>query len=221
MRRFLQQGYRWRILDDSNAIHRGHIFCGPNFIRGANCPNCKKPLLLFALFDTTDAVFKDKSFLPRSLPLLFCWTCIYAQDTSYYRIRGSTEIELLYCLQGKKEASFPYKDYPVFFPRGIIMLEQIDSREQEEISQINIGILADGDAQFIPETPAHRLGGELYYIQAPRDKICLLCGSEMSMLATVGNTALGGARFTRDDFTLVHFLVCENDWVIASHQECT
>ena len=52
-----------------------HRFCGPPRTKGAECPNCRKPLLHFLTIDTTDAVPETPFQLPHFIPLLFCWTC--------------------------------------------------------------------------------------------------------------------------------------------------
>ena len=60
--------------DQLNVLHH-HVFCGPNNIPGAWCPNCDKPLLNILDLDTSDPRLELGTALPSSLPLLCCWTC--------------------------------------------------------------------------------------------------------------------------------------------------
>src|SRR5581483_10617814 len=59
---------------------RPHVFCGSNEIAGAECPNCRKPLLRIASFLTAALPFSLGDTPPSYIHLLYCWQCAIPYD---------------------------------------------------------------------------------------------------------------------------------------------
>lgn len=60
--------------DKQANVSYDHYFCGPNYAKGAMCPNCEQPLLLFLTIDTHDPRLSIANG-PSHLPLVYCWSC--------------------------------------------------------------------------------------------------------------------------------------------------
>jgi len=80
--------------DMFNSSYR-HVFCGPNEISGAWCPNCNKPLLKLLDLDTSDPRLELGSGTPLRLPLLYCWTCNICEiaKSAYFAGVGDMDID--------------------------------------------------------------------------------------------------------------------------------
>ena len=70
-----------------------HWLGGAVDLQGANCPNCKIPLVLHWDINCRDPRFRRNKFGPLDrLPLLFCWSCV---DDIGYRITDRGRIKIL------------------------------------------------------------------------------------------------------------------------------
>jgi hypothetical protein len=112
----------------------GHTFCGENRIKGADCPNCRRPLLVFFYLDTGDRRLNLTAW-GRIVPLLFCWRCELAHGVFQYRVHNGA-VEHLRFRTGAGDPDFPYPDYPEYFPGHTASLNTIDPDRQRIISSV-------------------------------------------------------------------------------------
>ena len=199
-------------VDFRSALHEqipfNHVFCGPQDLSGAICPNCHKPLLRFLALDTADPSLELQECSASVVSLLFCWTCNVAQSEFFYQIGQGKAVNLLRCGGGGVETDFPYEDYPVFFPGAPVVLRPIGAESQDVSTQLNAG---DGYSQ---------VGGKPYLLQGGRPLRCIICGLKMPILASIGNDCLDerGLVGSSDVQVLYHF--CHQCCVVGAYQEC-
>ena len=200
-----------------------HIFCGPNDILGAFCPNCHRPLLLLLSLDTKDyRLYLLAVPFPR-LFLVFCWTCELSQKLFYY-VQNAQGIDILDYRKGQSYDDFPYRNYPVYFPKANAVLEQIPNGDQEIIRMLNRDAIDSWEViRSRPDLakPRHQVGGEPYLVQQNvYDEIrCLICGKSMPFLAAIGDEALDGIGFTGNEFVQVLFHFCRKCNLVAAYQQ--
>lgn len=218
-------GYFVSLQNDTVRIDQEwhHIFCGPNDVLGAFCPNCQRSLLSLLSLDTRDhrLYFREAPF-PR-LSLMFCWTCELSQKLFYY-VQNAEGIDILEYRKGQSYDDFPYEDYPLYFPKANAMLEQIPTEDQEIIKRLNrdaIDVWEVNRSRPDLARPRHQVGGEPYLVQQNiEDEIrCLICGENMPFLATVGDQAPDGMRFTGNEFVQVLFHCCRKCNLVAAYQQ--
>ncbi len=124
----LLPGYRVKVARKSNYDHwQG----GPAYHEGAACTKCKRALLLLWDFNAKDPRFVvDGRPLFKSLkrlPLYYCWTCVSDID---YRVVAPDRIEVLK-MEGRRQGKdFPYKNFPLEFPKQPIVLQRLSTLPQ-------------------------------------------------------------------------------------------
>jgi hypothetical protein len=124
------QGY-WLRTPSSLSVAPRHHLCGETACTGAECPNCKKPLLTLLTLDANDDVLLLREIGLSRLPVLFCWTCPIAQADFPYRLKsGGAQVELLAFASGPPELDFPYPEYPRSFPAHPVQLVPLSDEEQ-------------------------------------------------------------------------------------------
>src|SRR6266571_7451534 len=201
-----------------------HISCGPHRVPGADCPNCKRPLLRFLALDTRD----PRLYLPgtrfRLLSLLYCWRCPVAREIFSYRLLDAGEVTLLRYVQGPPEDDFPYEDYPDFFPQAPARLVQITGEAQEVLRQQNSGrrvqsALAWNNPELLE--PRHQYGGEPLLLQQDTEYRveCPVCGEPMPFLANIGADCLDPRGFVDDEFVQVLYHYCPGCQAVAAFNE--
>ena len=185
-----------------------HVFCGPQELDGAICPNCHKPLLRFLALDTADPRLDMQECSVSVVSLLFCWTCNVAQSEFFYQIRRDGSIKLLRYGGGGVEIDFPYEDYPVFFPGAPAVLRPIEAVPRNEL------------ARFHASYESSQVGGEPYLLQGGHPLRCLLCGVDMPFLASISDDCLDerGLVGSTDVQVVYHF--CRECCVVGAYQEC-
>ncbi|MGB5618431.1 MAG: hypothetical protein WBM78_16420 [Desulfobacterales bacterium] len=222
----LPQGYWIKKHTEANGnIKLNHYFCGQHNVKGASCPNCKKPLLRFLslnLEDTRLVKLKNSEF--NSISLFFCWTCKIAQNEFYYQIIDNVKIKLIRYTSGGVDKDFPYKNYPIYFPLNHAKLIELSDLEQETISKINADEIKPSEVRKIDKNlsiPQHQIGGEPYLPQQELDKlICPKCSNDMPFFVSIGNDSWGDKRFTSNDYVEVVYYYCERCSIIGSLQQC-
>lgn len=241
----LPQGY---FLEYSPANKKSkHLFCGEHAIKGADCPNCDKPLHRFTSLDLNDKKLDIPIKGLTKLHILYCWRCNVAQDEFFYKLIGDNEIKLLKYGKGieqipfffdelgdkekeewrkkdEDEEDFPYDDYPDFFPGAGISLKKIPKRIQEYLTRFN----SDGD--FYPDRgdeareydiPKHQIGGEPYLVQCDyTPSKCPECQVQMPLLATIGDDCLDERGFGGNTFAQVIYGMCVKCKIISAYQQC-
>jgi hypothetical protein len=113
---YLKHGYRVRAVE--GFADGDHWQGGPAYHRGADCPVCKRPLLLLWDINCADPRFQDEpkpifSKLQR-LPLYYCWKCV---ATLSYQVSSSDSIRIVSHAGDYQGDEFPYPNYPTAFPR--------------------------------------------------------------------------------------------------------
>ena len=199
-----------------------HALCGPQHINGAVSPNSGLPLLLVASLDTADARLGISNLKLDTLHLLYSWTCGISADVFSYR-ESSKGLEIIRYTKGPTQASFPYENYPPFFPRVGVDLKALTSDEQAIIERANrreSGALALA-RQFRLAVPRSQVGGEPRLMQWPlRACHCPICGDAMPLLASIGNQTGSALGFTDNDFVQTVFFLCDTCTVVTAYNMC-
>ena len=200
-----------------------HFLCGKHAVKGAECPNCKKPLLLYFQFDLHDPrlTLKNREF--SLLKLFFCWRCELACHPFIYKVIGDDEIRIIEFSEGAVETDFPYDNYPDFFPQERVDLIQLSSKEQSIIHAINpMSDERDFDLSYENsdlDVPRHQFGGEPYLFGWHETK-CPECRRNMSFFAALGDRAGGGMSFVKNEFVQVVFQFCGQCCMVGVYQTC-
>lgn len=215
--RHLERGYYWSLRLAPEASLPKHIFCGPNEIDGAECPNCHKGLLCVAKLDSSDARLRLGSTAPLVIPLLFCWTCAWAEEASSYHVLPSGAVQILRVREGGPYSSYPYEDYPPSFPLAYIELQPMPEEDLLENEAVNLG--KQEQLERLDFFPRSQVGGEPCFLQGYRPEFCPVCGDELAFLASVSDDTVDGKGFTGSEFSLMHFVICTAHWTIASYSE--
>jgi len=223
----VQQGYFLKpIAGGSAASH--HRFCGAHDLRGAQCPNCKKPLLRFLSLDLSQTPFTVET-TQTHLHLLYCWRCKVSQRHFSYRILSADEIHILKYQPGESYDDFPYEDYPDYFPAGTIEFEAVREDEQlilEKINNddINIYHYEDGRYKYLNK-PHHQIGGmpklmQVDYWQNWITTLCPCCGGTMPFFAAIADNCLDSRGFTDNAFVEVLYMFCPTCAVFTAFNIC-
>lgn len=201
----------------------GHRFCGEHSIPGAQCPNCRKPLLRMLTLDTADRRIGLQGLAVRNLHLLFCWTCNLAQGETAYQVLPDGGVRFVKHRRGGVARNFPYPNYPRFFPGCRFVPEPVPAAESRILGKLTSGELRSIDLRKADRhlaTPRHQIGGQPYFLQGPPSAECPRCNGPMSFLASVGDETLDKAGFTGNSFVQVLFLLCRKDLIVTTLQQC-
>jgi hypothetical protein len=218
-------GY-WLNFTPPSSAHL-HELCGPNAIPGADCPNCKRPLLKVAVFSAGDpAVALDPTRIP-SLPLLYCWTCSIPYGEFRYSIEPEGSVRILTLLDSYEGAfgpDGPYDGYTGQFPSTSFCLEP-----QSEEEQRSLRARSEGAEEELPselDSPRHQVGG-YPMIYNPQSDICPQCGKDMPIFAVIADNTRGNgdAKSVSESFvdnSGVHtvFLLCRSCSVVSVYHSC-
>lgn len=216
------QGY-WLRIHRNHPARARHYLCGETTCVGAECPNCRKPLLTLLTLDAHDDLLLLQDTGLSHLRILFCWTCPIAQGDFCYRLGSAGErIELLSYTQGPREVGFPYADYPSSFPALATFLVPLTDEEQAVLRIRNVGGDVGEAWERNPQVdrPQHQVGGEPYLLQNSEQRRCPRCGLPMPLFASVGDDTGSGQGFTQNAWvqTLVH--LCRDCCVLTLYQRC-
>ena len=210
-------------LQFTNRSRFEHWFCGEHAIPGAQCPNCRKPLLRMLTLDTTDRRLGLQALALPQVHLLFCWTCHLARGETAYRLLPNGGIRFVQHRRGGVSKTFPYRDYPRAFPGRRFTLAAVAPREARTLAALNTGEVSTttlGRSVKHLAVPRHQIGGEPRFLQGTPRRTCPRCRHPMTFLASVGDDTLGGSGFTGNAFVQVLFLLCERDRIVLSMQQC-
>ena len=125
---------RYRVMP-SKRSDANHWLGGEPYHRNANCPVCKRPLLLLWDINCKDPRFRRGTFgsLTR-LPLYYCWCCV--NDISYL---GLSEDKIrIHPAKRSKDSFFQYEPYPTSFERRpISFYEGVPDEIRELVAKVN------------------------------------------------------------------------------------
>ena len=218
------QGHFVRFVrDEDEELPYDHTFCGPNRIPGAQCPNCKKPLLRFLSLDARDPRLEFGPNSPRMVPLLYCWRCNISQCTFGYKIWDDGSVGLMSYREGIVSDDFPYSRYPDYFPGVRVTLEAISDLDQKVIRLLNrneIKLVGVWKRFEQLEEPTHQVGGEPCLVQPHEHLICPSCCGPMPFLASIGDDSGDGAGFTKNSYVQVTYQYCRACRTMACYQRC-
>ena len=204
----------------SDMLHR---FCGAHEASGAECPNCRRPLLRILEIDARDERLGLPVELGR-LPLFFCWRCNLAQKPLQYRVLGAHSIELLDWGEGGVEEDFPYEGYPEHFSEQGIELSPVGAEESALVQNLNLGRVdpwsLEASQRESIHRPRHQIGGEPWLAQPWADLRCVSCGADLRFLAAVADEAPEPRGFTGNEGVQMLFRICERCRVIGAEQAC-
>ena len=187
--------------------------CG---LAGAVSPNTGIPLIQHAKLTLGGKINLDDNWPLPEINFLYSWTCnIFEADFTYQYKDGSIKI-LEYGHGGGPDDDFPYQNYPVFFPPIEFDLKQVTDYEQSVIDKLNspgCGV----DYKFKDEitkklsTPAHHFGGSPFLVDADNSsKICVSCGNNMPLVATIGNQSFSNENgFFGNDYAQIVYFACK------------
>lgn len=218
----LEQGY-WLRPTSGPKEGPSHHLGGQTRVPGAECPNCRKPLLTLWELDPQDPLLRLEAGGLDQLSVLFCWTCPAAQSIVVYQLPlASRPFRLIEFALGAAATDFPYERYPIAFPSQALTLVALTPEEQAVIHRLNLGEEVDWSDQRYKELscPQHQVGGEPYLMQPLENVGCPQCGAPMPLFGTVGNDTFTVQKFTDNDYvqTLVH--LCHGCSIVAVYQRC-
>ena len=214
-----QQGY-WLSERAKKRSAFSHTRCGENLVPGAQCPNCRKPLLCILALDSRDPRVDVSGCPLESLPLLFCWTCNVAQDRFFYQLH-SGGVSLLRYKKGGVTDDFPYCSYPDHFPQSPLDLTPVTQEDQEMIRRLNAGEdmwLTNERAEELL-VPDHQVGGEPILVSGDDRLKCVVCKRISPFFASVGDNAGHNLSFTENEFVQTLFFLCRRCWVVGAVQQ--
>lgn len=204
-----------------------HELCGPNTTPGADCPNCKKPLLKLAAFAGADpALDLDPEQIP-SLPLFYCWTCAIPYGEFRYSVRADGSVEILKFLDSYEHALGPdgqYDGYTGQFPSKYFSLELQSEPEKNLLKARVAGI--EEDLPWEIGHPRHQVGGHPM-IYNPQSDTCPKCGMEMLTFASIADNTCGNGFAERASESFVDnsgvqtvFLLCRACSIVSVYHSC-
>jgi hypothetical protein len=203
-----------------------HFFCGQHNLKGAICPNCKKPLLRFLSIDLADEEMADlRAEGLMNIDLLYCWTCAIAQETLIYELKSSDEINILQYKNGPSDPEFPYPNYPIYFPLAAAILRKRNREDESILKKLNEGSINETELfSTRPDIckPQNQIGGVPYLVQKNPylSMSCPKCGKDMPFLACITDDTENGYVFAGNEYAQVLYCYCKACKVISAFQQC-
>jgi hypothetical protein len=166
-----------------------HAVGGTNDLLGAECENCRKPLLLYMMIDASDSRLGLHDSPAELIPLLYCPRCALQWHEFSYRVISNGTIEQLEFLVGHTDAASFYKEVnsDVFIRRSVRLepttprFDAIQLRAMEgEITLAEATEYAAVLRQPPPDLPggyppmqlASQVGGRPYLMQGSAQSWC-------------------------------------------------
>lgn len=198
-----------------------HAFCGATRARGAECPNCERPLLRYAELESSD----PRLGLPDlgRVPLLFCWRCELSQEPLHYRLLSAEAIELRRWGRGGVQEDFPYSGYPDELPESELSLEALSREDERVLRSIRNGELHVTDLWHTHPhlvEPQHHLSTSPLYLVDPPQLRCTSCAGPMRFLAAFGDACLDPRGFVGEPGVQVLFFLCGDCREVGACQVC-
>ncbi len=176
-----------------------HAIGGDDVIAGADCPNCRKPLLLHLSLDLSDPRFAPLAHLPSPLRLLYCMRCALSWEPFRYRCKSPNRVEIIDVHQGAVDDEEWQTEVGDHFARQPMVLTPLPPEVQEMMDRLNRGEdLSDEESDFYLKAVGSRsrsriidaitqVGGRSFLPQGQPDPTCATCGGAQSFLASVYN----------------------------------
>ncbi len=228
----LSNGY---IPEFNNIDEYNHCIGGQHNINGADCPNCKKPLILHATINTTDERLNIKEQNFSNMHLLYCMRCSLSWYDFQYQILSNDKINILEVYHGEtvhddwNDAvgidSFPKKSFGLIPVPGHVeklydkLNSNIEISEDEEIEICKFtGNFAPQDVGGYPVVDvSNQIGGRAFLSQRLDDPICTKCAKEMYFVASLTNDNKNNLKISFDSVQIVFFYCPECSVIHAQH----
>lgn len=206
---------------------RPHRFCPSPTVPGADCPNCKKPLLHLLSLKADRLPFWTLPS-PAAIHLLYCWICAIPFDLFSYRIRQDGSVEILQYLDRSSDSigpDGPYDGYTGIFPESRVGLRALSEEEQRIARQLSVGGEGPEEYRYLTE-PIHQIGGfplicNAYEVQCPA------CDQAAPFFATIRDNAAGHdyqsdplLTFTGNSGIQMVFHWCASCAVMTAYHSC-
>ena len=213
---------------DGPLADRPHRFCGVNDVPGAECRNCKKPLLRMLTLTTAALPFSVGPHSPPRLHLLYCWTCALSYEPFSYRISPGGDVEILTSVdtsQGPFGPVGPYEGYTGVFPEIAVGLRALSKEEQELAVELHARQEFPKEHWYLTD-PVHQIGGFPMAYNA-QSMSCPECGETAPLFATLADNAAGQEFQTDKAKTFVNncgvqtvFHYCADCSVMTAYHSC-
>ena len=238
MRKQLMPGHFLK-LDGETTLQ--HYVGGSIDLHGAECPNCRKPLMLYLSLDSADQRLGLQDIGVDVLRLFTCLRCELTWHGFAYTILDETAIELVAYHVGCTTWHDWYEDVSVdVFPRRPVALVPIPERVQELYDRLNDGDtlteaeeleIAQATNSFAEEEVGgypivdviNQVGGRAFLPQRLDEPFCVCCakqGHERQTLfvASLTNDPKDGLKIAHDGTQLVFYLcpVCRTVHFVQS-----
>lgn len=210
------------------AIRQGksdfnHHFGGACNVRGADCPNCVKPLILHFSIDSSDPRLKLAGLGVPSIPLLYCMRCELCWYDFIYEFDTDNSITVIKAHRGAVTEEWQEEIGLDEFPRKDVTLLNIPSDIENLFDKLNFNDeltdnqeariasftnnYADPDVGGYPIVDViNQIGGRSFLSQRLDDPACGRCDQPMVFLASITNDPLQGVKLSYESVQIVFFL---------------
>lgn len=222
------RGYLLNFSPKSGQVQ--HQFCGTHSIKGAACPNCRRPLMRVLSLSAKDAVLNLDPAKTPLVHLLYCWTCSIPFGEFSYMVNSDESVKLLQVPERKPDSEFglegPYEGYTGVYPLQEIALDPMD---EEDDAKLNAARMSEGEYDLDDDLfePRHQVGGSPF-IYNSQTIMCPNCSKEMPLLAALCNDATGNApwnseesnTFTGNGGVQMVFQFCRDCAIVSAYHSC-
>lgn len=199
-----------------------HAIGGTHTLEGAECVNCKLPLMQFAALDLLDPRIKlDVVKGVEIVPLLYCMRCSLCWYDFVYRMLDESEVEIIRIHQEGTWASWGDEGLPDPLPTRPFDLEAMPEPLELMYDKLNNGEeLSVDELAYIQKvtnrvavrtvSPVNQIGGRSYLMQRLDDPVCTYCSrfgvhNRMYFLASLVNDERVGLKITFPCYQIVFF----------------
>lgn len=209
-----------------------HLFGGENQEKGADCPNCKLPLVQFMRLDTSDPLLEFPEENLKHISLLHCPRCAAFLEDMSYRV-GTDGIELVHLAEGTE--AWLMKEWLEQFPSGTLtpmlcalkplpasvqaVFDKANKYDSSSLSEREEALVASYTGHYAnPEVGSYpifdtinQVGGRPYLPQGYLEPLCPTCNAkgeqrEMTFLACLTNDDRHYVKILHSECYLTFFL---------------
>lgn len=207
-----------------------HHFGGAHSIKGADCPNCAKPLVQHFVIDCHDERLGLQGLDIPYLPLLYCMRCELSWYDFIYDVISPTSISVVKAYTDKtgNRASvleewneevgldeFPERPADLFkVPSSIETLfnkfnegdDHLTDEEEDQVGAFNTEYLDLKGENYAAVDAINQIGGRSLLYQPLEDPICGKCEEPMPFIASFTNESIWDLKLSFDSVQIVFFL---------------
>jgi hypothetical protein len=203
-----------------------HAFGGCHAYNGAECPNCRKPLIRHLRLDTNDPLI-PLAMSSTSLPLLYCMRCALCWENFAYQVVANDAIQIVRAHLGERAWDEWYSELGDVFPERAARLHRPPPEFSELTDKLNADIelteaeearwweLLDRPRRYAIDA-VNQVGGRTFFIQRNPEPLCPLCGRQTFFLASLRNDLHTGIKVTPDGLAAqLLFYICPPCFLIS------